>query len=133
MRKNAVLYFCGDYSFECKKYESLLPPERFEKYNRIKPLREKQNCMGAYLLMRYALKEYGVSDYVISYSGNGKPYIAGGKAHFNLSHTACGFICAVDSDVIGADIESINMIKENTANRIFSGSETTLPASISTP
>ena len=50
--KNAKVYYCGDYGFECKDYESLLPRERLEKYNRLKPLKAKQNCIGADLLLR---------------------------------------------------------------------------------
>lgn len=121
--KKAVLYYCGDYDFDCNDYKNLLPEERFEKYDRLKPYKSKQNCLGAYLLLRYALKEHGKTDFNLIYSANGKPYLDGGGIFFNLSHSVSGFVCAVDDSEIGADIESVKAIKETAVSRIFSPEE----------
>ena len=123
MMKNARLFYCGDYGFDCRNYENLLPAERFEKYAGLKPLKAKQNCIGAYLLLRYALKECGITGFELRYSENGKPYVDGGGIFFNLSHADSGFVCAVDYSEIGADIEKIRDFKESLINRVFSPQE----------
>ena len=121
--KNAVLYHCADYGFECSEYEKYLPPERLERYRRLKPLKEKQNCLGAYLLLRYALKANGINEFELARTENGKPYIVGSPLFFNLSHTACGFVCAVDSHEIGADIEKLHSADNSLLRRVCSSEE----------
>lgn len=121
--KNAQLYYCNDYDFECEKYLHLLPKERAEKYHRLKFEIDRKNCVGAYLLLLHALKKQGIEDFSICVSESGKPYIEGNPIYFNLSHGKKGFVCAVCENEIGADIQEITAPKEPMFRRVCSEKE----------
>lgn len=70
----------------------------------------RKTCAAAYLLLRQALRqEYGILEPpVFSYGEHGKPVLAARPdIHFNLSHCREAVLCAVDSQPVGVDIESI--------------------------
>ncbi|HAV62981.1 MAG TPA: 4'-phosphopantetheinyl transferase [Verrucomicrobiales bacterium] len=75
--------------------------------------------LGAYLSRDPAAIEYWVSV-------RGKPHLAGGELHFNLSHTAGHALLAVcRSAEIGVDVECVsrNLDRNGIAERFFSTSE----------
>lgn len=76
--------------------------------------------IGAEIILSYALSlplpiEYQKRE-------NGKPFLEGQKC-FNLSHSGDYVLCAVSDLEIGADIERIERMRENTFKRIFSPAE----------
>ena len=104
---NAQLYICRDYEFDPLTLLPSLPKERTEKVCRLKMQKDKKNCAGAYTLLKYALKQEGIENFETCMGQNGKPYLKDIPLFFNLSHTDCGFICAVSQSEIGADIQTI--------------------------
>ncbi len=112
------VYYCSDYDFDCERYLHLLPPERVEKYHRLRFEKDKKNCVGVYLLLLKALEEYGVEELSLGYTKTGKPYIKGHPVCFNFSHSKNGFVCAVSKKEIGADIQEIAAPRETTLRKI---------------
>ena len=76
--------------------------------------------LGAEIILSYALSlplpvEYEKRE-------NGKPFLEGQKC-FNISHSGDYVLCAVCDCEVGADIERIERMRENTFKRIFSPAE----------
>lgn len=120
---NAKLYICRDYEFDPLALLPSLPKERAEKVCRLKMQKDKKNCAGAYILLKYALKQEGIGNFEIRIGQNGKPYIKDIPLFFNLSHTNCGFICAVSQSEIGADIQVIKEPSGSLLKRVCSEKE----------
>ncbi len=120
---NAKLYICRDYEFDPLSFLPSLPKERAEKICRLKMQKDKMNCAGAYILLKYALKQKGIENFEICIGQNGKPYLKDIPLFFNLSHTDCGFICAVSQSEIGADIQSIKEPSDSLLKRVCSEKE----------
>lgn len=119
-----MIYFFDDYeSFCAEKFIELLPEERVEKYLRLRQMRDKENCVAAYLLLRYALMENGINSFEIATGENGKPYLKDERIFFNLSHCSQGVAVAVDEFPLGIDVQEIGELKEKIAKRFFSKSE----------
>lgn len=76
--------------------------------------------IGAEVILSYALSLALPVEY--KKRENGKPYLEGQK-HFNISHSGDFVLCAVSDCEIGADIEKIERMRENTFKRIFSPTE----------
>lgn len=117
------VYYCNEYNFDCEKLLYLLPEERAEKYHRLRFEKDKKNCVGVYLLLIKALKEYGVDEFTLGYTETGKPYIKGNPLYFNFSHSKNGFACAVSKKEIGADIQEIVTPKEATLKKVCTEKE----------
>ncbi len=65
--------------------------------------------LAAYLLLMEGLqKEYGIAEPpVFEYLEGGKPVIKGHpEIHFNFSHSGKVALCAIDSQPVGADVET---------------------------
>ena len=65
--------------------------------------------LAAYLLLMEGLeKEYGITEPpVFEYLEGGKPIIVGHpEIHFNFSHSGNIALCAIDSQPVGADVET---------------------------
>ena len=120
---NAKLYICRDYEFDPLTFLPSLPKERAEKVCRVKLQKDKKNCAGAYILLKYALKQEGIENFETRMGQNGKPYLKDIPLFFNLSHTDCGFICAVSQSEIGADIQSRKEPSDNLLKRVCSEKE----------
>lgn len=119
-----MIYFFDDYeSFSAEKFAELLPKERAEKYRRLRQKRDKENCVAAYLLLRYALRENGINSFEIAMSENGKPYLKGEKFFFNISHCSQGVGVAVDEFPVGLDLQEKGEFKEKIAERFFAVDE----------
>lgn len=88
---------------------------------------EKDRTAGAYayLLLRYALyREYGLVQLPAWQEGeNGKPQLADGLCHFNISHCAVACACALDSTPVGVDVQEFCPVRENVVRRVCSQAE----------
>lgn len=119
-----MLYFFNDYdNFSAEKFLKFLPKNRQEKFNRLKRKIDRENCVVAYLLLRFALKENGIEDFEIVVGENGKPFLKSGEIFFNISHCAEGVAVALDTASVGIDVQEIGGFNEKVANRFFDESE----------
>ena len=83
---------------------------RLEKYN---IMEDKQRCLVAGLLLRYAL---GDSVHRLRYGDRGKPYLPDGPC-FSLSHSGNYVVLALAEHDVGVDIEKLGEYKEKLARR----------------
>lgn len=118
-----AVYHCADYDFDCADYIKLLPPERQERALRYKTDSAQKNCIGAYVLLMNVLKSIGIDSFELEYSSNGKPYIKGNPVYFSLSHSDSGYVCAVDKNEIGVDIQPVAQPSQSLERRVCSQKE----------
>lgn len=120
-----MIYFFDDYeSFSAEKFSDFLDADRREKYEKTKQKRDKENCVISYLLLKKALKNFGIEDFRIETGENGKPFL---KDHdnvfFNISHTESGVTVIADKSPVGIDIQDVLDVKEKVIERCFSEDE----------
>lgn len=81
-------------------------------------------------LLRIGLVDLGVQDAEIKVSTTGKPFLAQGEFHFNLTHSGGLCACAIADHPVGIDVERIVERSEASlsriADRMFSDKERTL-------
>ena len=119
-----MIYFFDDYENFCaEKFLKILPENRIEKYNRLKRNSDRDNCVVAYLLLRYALRENGIDSFETEVGENGKPFLKSEKLFFNISHCAEGVAVVVDTEPVGIDVQEIDGFNEKVAKRFFNESE----------
>lgn len=119
-----MIYFFYDYENFCaEKFLKILPENRIEKYNRLKRNSDRDNCVVAYLLLRYALRENGIDSFETEVGENGKPFLKSGEMFFNISHCAEGVAVVVDTEPVGIDVQEIGGFNEKVAKRFFNESE----------
>lgn len=119
-----MIYFFDDYENFCaEKFLKILPENRIEKYNRLKRNSDRDNCVVAYLLLRYALRENGIDSFETEVGANGKPFLKSEKLFFNISHCAEGVAVAIDIAPVGIDVQEIGGFNEKVAKRFFNESE----------
>lgn len=119
-----MIYFFDDYENFCaEKFLKILPENRIEKYNRLKRKSDRDNCVVAYLLLRYALRENRIDSFETEVGANGKPFLKSEKLFFNISHCAEGVAVVVDTEPIGIDVQEIGGFNEKVAKRFFNESE----------
>lgn len=119
-----MIYFFYDYENFCaEKFLKILPENRIEKYNRLKRNSDRDNCVVAYLLLRYALRENGINSFETEVGANGKPFLKSGEMFFSISHCAEGVAVVVDTEPVGIDVQEIGGFNEKVAKRFFNESE----------
>ncbi len=119
-----MIYFFDDYENFCaEKFLKILPENRIEKHNRLKRNSDRDNCVVAYLLLRYALRENGIDSFETEVGANGKPFLKSEKLFFNISHCAEGVAVVVDAEPVGIDVQEIDGFNEKVAKRFFNESE----------
>ena len=86
---------------------SLLPwEERRKQVMRFRFEKDRRLCLGAGLLLAYALRHVGASNLSLRRLPNGKPALdACPDIHFNLSHSGTLAVCAVSDQPVGVDVE----------------------------
>jgi len=123
----AMIYLNDDIEhFDLEAALPLLSPQRREQALRFRHEQGRKTCAAAYLLLCEALRtEYGISEAPrFDYGEHGKPTLAGlSHIHFNLSHCRHAAICAVSSEPVGIDVESIREYKETLARYTMSDDE----------
>ena len=88
--------------------------------------------LAAYLLLMEGLqKEYGITEPpVFDYLEGGKPFIVGHPdIHFNFSHSGNVALCAIDSQPVGADVETHRKITPSLIAYTMNDAEQALIAS----
>ena len=115
-----------DLTEHAEKYLALLPPWRTERYHRMKIESGKLEELAAGLLLRYALRDAAGIDLLnaeMTKNPHGKPELAEGQIHFNLSHSD-GYIAAAVADCpVGIDVETNVDQDGKIAKRFFSEEE----------
>lgn len=123
---------------------------RREKVERMRSEKSRAACLGAGLLLQFAvqaalretereeagyelavytasqvLKQLdGLLDLKMYYGGNGKPYLEDYPFYFNLSHSGNYVVCAVSPREVGVDIQEYRQVDmERLSGRFFSEEE----------
>lgn len=107
----------------------LMPSYRNKQLEKLKFHKNKIQCLGAGLLLRYALSAYGINPDTASIiqPERRKPYLADyPDVFFNLSHSENRVMCSIGNYENGCDTEMVKPIPQNIAERFFSDSEKTL-------
>ena len=87
----------------------LVDEQRRNEALRYKHLFGQFACLKSWLMLKEALKRFGVNDLEFSYNEHGKPLLKQHPdIHFNLSHCKNGIAVAVDFSPVGIDIESFH-------------------------
>lgn len=81
--------------------------------------KDKMLSLGAELLLKKALSDFGVHKFDVSYKPYGKPYIKDSGLCFNLSHSEEKVMCVVSENHVGCDVEKITDIELEIAKRFF--------------
>ncbi len=108
------------------KYLSKERQERVEEFGN-EP--DKNRCVAAGLLLRYACSVFDVpTDSTVSYGPSGKPYLADVPDFtYNISHSGdyAAIVCDKDpfTGELGIDVERVRPYRENLAKRICSDVE----------
>ena len=120
-----MVYFFDDYeNFSVEKFLGFLSADRVEKYEKTKQKRDKENCVISYLLLKKALKDFGIESFEISIGENGKPFLKNSEnVFFNISHTQSGVAVVADKNPVGIDIQDILAVKDKVIERCFSENE----------
>ena len=119
-----MIYFFDNYeSLNLSRAEELLPDERYERFCRLRQSRDKENCLAAYLLLKYALKKSGIENFKIIKGEKGKPHLENSELYFNISHCKYGAAVAVSRSPVGIDVQEIEEYREGVAKRVFSEEE----------
>lgn len=120
-----MIYFFDDYeNFSAENFLDFLPEKRREKFEKLKIKRDKENCVISYLLLKKALKSFGIESFEILIGENGKPFLKDNEnVFFNISHTGSGIAVVVDENPVGIDVQDILEIKRGVVERCFSEKE----------
>lgn len=97
------------------------------KIERYKFREDMERTLIGEILIRHIIKEkFGISNHEIHFSNNsyGKPYAVNLESfNYNISHSGCWVVLAVDHAPIGIDIEKIKSIDLDIAKHFFSTKE----------
>ena len=120
-----MIYFFDDYeNFSAEKFLDFLPQERREKFEKLKIKRDKENCVISYLLLKKALKNFGIESFEILIGENGKPFLKDREnVFFNISHTSSGVAVVADKNPVGIDVQDILEVRNAVIERCFSEKE----------
>ena len=93
---------------------------RKQKTDKFVLAKDKHLCVGAGLLLQYAL---GTENIELVYGKYKKPFLKNGKKYFNISHSKDYAICVVGDCENGCDIEKIADYDDAVAKRVLTKSE----------
>lgn len=102
-----------------------LPDFRRERALSYRFLKDRRQSALAYLLLRYALLEQGITDPgPFDFYEQGKPRLSRHQhIHFNLSHCDLGVCCIVAEQEVGIDIEVVSRYDAAVAKRVCNAEE----------
>ncbi|MGN0459566.1 MAG: 4'-phosphopantetheinyl transferase family protein [Ruminococcus sp.] len=101
-------------------------PYRQKKTDSFRFRKDKNLCLGAGILLNYALKEFGLSEKEMTYSVGkaGKPCFENHRQiHFNISHSHKCAIISVSDKPVGCDIELVTQQNLDIAQKFFHKNE----------
>lgn len=94
---------------------------RRDKIDKHRTKEGRRQSLGAGLLLKYVLEQYGIGQDRVRIGENGKPEADG--ICFNLSHSGSLVICAVGTQHLGCDAERIDPSRLKVAAHFFSENE----------
>ena len=94
--------------------------ERKQKADRLVLKKDKRLCVGAELLLRYAL---GTEKIELEYGAYKKPYLKNNGLYFNISHSEEYVICVIGDSENGCDIEKVKDYDDAVAPRVLTNDE----------
>lgn len=111
---------------QIEKLMTIVSEKRCLKANRFIHQKDKERCLLAEALIRYALiKDYGMKKEGILFdrSKYGKPFLVGNNLYFNLSHSGRWVVCAIGNSQLGVDVELVRLLKYEAIYKSFSLTE----------
>ncbi len=93
-----------------QRFYHTLPEHRRVRLDKLHSNKSKRLSMGAWMLLERALATAGIDATTapFAFGPHGKPQLACGKPHFNLSHAGSMALCALCHDCeVGCDIEEV--------------------------
>jgi len=111
-----------------KKAALMLPNEKQDSVLRIAHERAKKESILAWLLLRYALSDNGITKMpAIDFSEKGKPFFGDNEVYFNLSHSGSKVCVALSfKDEVGVDVQKKADFSANMKKRVFAQNELVL-------
>ncbi|MGN0462518.1 MAG: 4'-phosphopantetheinyl transferase family protein [Ruminococcus sp.] len=119
-----------------QRFYSKTSPYRQKKTDSFRFRKDKNLCLGAGVLLDYALKEFSLSEKEMTYSVGefGKPHFVNhSHIHFNLSHSHKCVIASVSDKAVGCDIELVTEQNLDIAERFFHKNEYMYLKSLNSP
>ena len=122
-----MLYINDDiYGFDLDEALDSVSEQRRGQALRLGKELDRRLCVAAYRLLCVGLRqEYGITTLpVLERHEGGKPYLAGFPGiHFSMSHCAAAAVCAISTEPVGADVETIRAYSPRLARRVLSRAE----------
>ncbi len=107
-----------------EKAYNAMTPDRRQKADKLRFDEDKKLCVFSDMLLREMLRENaGITSPEFAKEENGKPYLAGREAHFNISHSKSFIACAVDAKPIGIDVEAARLVHTRLLRRVCTEEE----------
>lgn len=82
---------------------------------------DEEHTTAGRMLLKKALREYGIYDYEIKYKDGGKPYTDG--IYFSISHSGRLVAVMVSDTECGTDVQKIRSVNEKTMRRVCNDRE----------
>ena len=105
---------------------------RREKIDWFRQERDKRLSLAVDALLKFALADQGLDpDEPIAETPRGKPYLLRQPdVRFNVSHSKTQALCAVATSEVGCDVEAIDAVRPDLAERVLCESELTKIATL---
>ena len=115
----AHIYYANVKDLDINKCLDLLPENRKQKALRYKFAKDQKLCVGAYLLLKRALKLHhiNIDNYEFSYEEKGKPYLKDCPINFSISHSGDYACVAISKATIGVDIQETKDVDLNAVGK----------------
>ncbi|MGT2749831.1 4'-phosphopantetheinyl transferase family protein [Streptococcus orisasini] len=113
-------------SNQIEKLMTIVSEKRCLKANRFIHQKDRERCLLAEALVRYALiKDYGMKEEKILFNRSkyGKPFLMESNLHFNISHSGKWIVCAIGNSQLGVDVELIRLLEYENIYKSFSSTE----------
>ena len=86
-------------------------------------LQLRESVLGKSLLVHLLNEHFGIRDFYVDCTKNGKPYLRDSNIHFNISHCNDYILCVCGYENVGCDIEAVRPYNEKVSRRFFSVNE----------
>jgi len=115
------LYISGIQEFISLRGVELVTEKRRERISAYMREQDKARSLVAGLLLRHVC---GVTDdSMLAFGEKGKPYLTGGRMHFNISHSGEYVVLASAGREVGVDIEKMRPYPAAVAEKVFTAAE----------
>ena len=110
---------------EVQRMLPLVPEWRREQALRFKHTFGRFACLKSYLMLAELLQGgFGISDFSVSVSDHGKPYVTGCPGiHFNISHCTKAIAVAVSDSPVGIDVEAFRNFSDGLLDKSMNETE----------